>query len=259
MPEHSRTTTDARTLLDALTSHRHYRYRGCAPTPREVADFPGQALGDPDLSVDAWSATTEDGGEAQKERAAREAAAKAVCASCPVLDACRAYALAETLDGKLAEPEGIWGGMAALERHRLFIRARMADGARTPEPTAAALAQARTDQKQAVLASLARETDEELVAYRAGMDVRTANWQRSLLCGLLGLDKETATRMQLLTAARALGVLPKGVRIRRDGAWPVPAAPDTTGARQRRIAAGAPIQLTLRFLDTLLADLEPTA
>ncbi|WP_033024176.1 hypothetical protein, partial [Streptomyces capuensis] len=93
-----------------------------------------------------------------------------------------------------------------------------------------ALSVARTDQKQAVLRALAREVDEELVAFRAGMDVRTANWHRSLLCGLLGLDKETASREQLLTTAQRLGVLPVRARILPDGRWPVAAAPNGDGS-----------------------------
>lgn len=38
------------------------------------------------------------------------AAAKAVCARCPVVAQCRDWALAS------AEPDGIWGGMTAAER-----------------------------------------------------------------------------------------------------------------------------------------------
>lgn len=41
------------------------------------------------------------------------AAAKRVCARCPVRTACLAYALEH------AEPEGIWGGLTAPERRRL--------------------------------------------------------------------------------------------------------------------------------------------
>lgn len=45
--------------------------------------------------------------------AEQEARAKAVCADCPVLAECRAYALRE------AEPEGIWGGLTVQERRGL--------------------------------------------------------------------------------------------------------------------------------------------
>ncbi|MFI0822288.1 WhiB family transcriptional regulator [Streptomyces sp. NPDC021098] len=227
-----------------LTEHRHYQYRGCAPVPSDIADFSGQALGDPALSIDAWSTPdrAEDDLEPQKARIARERRAIAACGRCPVLAQCRTYANSETPSGRLAEPDGIQGGMLPLDRHRALIKRRNA----APAPVVVDdVPEARTAQKQAVLAALARETDEELVAYRAGMDVRTANWHRSLLCGLLGLDKDSATRMELLETARRLGLLPKGTRIRPDGKWPVVAAPSGDGVRQRRIAPGMPWQIVL--------------
>lgn len=229
-----------------VSEHRHYKYRGCAP---DLA-HPSRAAGDLDLSTDAWSPSTVEGGEDQRARLAREKAALAVCAVCPVVQSCRAYGLATTPDGKqLVEPEGILGGMLALDRHRYLIQQRLAAPAtRTAAPVvelrATDIEAARTVQKQAVLAALARETDPNRVAARAGrvlgapMDVRTANWQRSALCSLLGLDKETATRQQLLDTARQYGVLPD-VQVIPDRR-PVAAAPDTTGARQRRITEAAP-------------------
>ncbi|MFD7922581.1 WhiB family transcriptional regulator [Streptomyces sp. NPDC059740] len=225
----------AATLHRQLTDHRHYAYRACAPDP----DHPGRAQGDLTVPVNAWLPHTDDDTEAPSARHAREKRAAAVCAGCPVLDACRTYALAETPEGKLTEPEGVWGGLRPLERHRDLIARRTA----TPAPggvTEASLAECRTPQKQALLRALARETDEELVAYRADMDVRTANWHRSILCGLLRLNKDTTTRSDLLAAARRYGVIPADARIRPEGRWPVPAAPDTTGTRQRAIAPDMP-------------------
>lgn len=235
---------DALAAREELTGHRHFRYRGCAPVPPEVADFRGQALGDPALHIDAWGAVDrpDEDPEPQKERIARERAALAVCGRCPVLAQCRAYANSETASGQLAEPAGIWGGMLALDRHRALIKRRQAD---TAIPAAAALTECRTAQKQAVLIALAREVDEELVAYRAGMDVRTANWHRAILCGLLGLDKDRASRAELLTTAHRLGVLPERAQIRPDGPWPIAAAPNGDGSRQRRIAPGMPQQVVL--------------
>ncbi|MFJ3699459.1 WhiB family transcriptional regulator [Streptomyces sp. NPDC090052] len=222
-------------LLRALTEHHHYKYRGCAPD--ELT--PARAAGDLHLSVDAWSPTTADGGEEQRARLTRERAAKAVCARCPVLDTCGAYGLSTVEhDGtaRLVEPEGILGGMLALDRHRHLIQQRITNPAPASPAavTPTGLAAACTAQKQAVLRALASTSDALLVAERAGMDVRTANWQRSALCGLLGVDRETATRQELLDTAQALGVLPAGVRVIPDRI-PVAAAPDTTGARQRRI------------------------
>ena len=55
-------------------------------------------------------------GERGPRRANREAAAKAVCATCPVLLACREHALA------VREPYGIWGGMSEHEREDVYTR-----------------------------------------------------------------------------------------------------------------------------------------
>lgn len=48
--------------------------------------------------------------EPKRERLAREAEAKAICASCPVLEPCRAYALSQE------EIYGVWGGMGEADR-----------------------------------------------------------------------------------------------------------------------------------------------
>ena len=47
-------------------------------------------------------------------RRKREAAAKNLCARCPVLDACLAHAL------DVREPYGVWGGLNATEREHLL-------------------------------------------------------------------------------------------------------------------------------------------
>jgi WhiB family transcriptional regulator, redox-sensing transcriptional regulator len=64
-------------------------------------------------------------GERGPRRSGREAAAKAVCARCPVLDLCRSHALAAR------EPYGVWGGMSESEREAVYAR-----GARQPETAA---------------------------------------------------------------------------------------------------------------------------
>lgn len=55
-------------------------------------------------------------GERGPRRRNRENAAKAVCGSCPVLDACRKHALA------VQEPYGIWGGMSEDDRLAILDR-----------------------------------------------------------------------------------------------------------------------------------------
>ncbi len=42
--------------------------------------------------------------------------AKAVCAECPVAEQCLEYAIATH------QPDGVWGGLTAIERHRLVRR-----------------------------------------------------------------------------------------------------------------------------------------
>ncbi|MEU8515060.1 WhiB family transcriptional regulator [Kitasatospora sp. NPDC048722] len=57
-------------------------------------------------------------GERGAAHQAREAAAKAVCAGCPVRIECRRYAL------QTREPYGVWGGLTEDERQRLLARRR---------------------------------------------------------------------------------------------------------------------------------------
>ncbi|MTV24726.1 WhiB family transcriptional regulator [Nitriliruptoraceae bacterium ZYF776] len=52
--------------------------------------------------------------EPKRERLAREAAAKAICAECPALVACREHAV---LHGELY---GVWGGMGETDRRSLI-------------------------------------------------------------------------------------------------------------------------------------------
>ena len=47
-------------------------------------------------------------------RQRREERAKALCARCPVIEKCRAHALA------VREPYGVWGGLSESERHQLL-------------------------------------------------------------------------------------------------------------------------------------------
>ncbi|SDR90652.1 WhiB family transcriptional regulator [Actinopolymorpha singaporensis] len=56
--------------------------------------------------------------ESAAERAAREAAATAVCARCPVRSQCEAHAI------NLPEPYGVWGGTTEASRrnHRQWAR-----------------------------------------------------------------------------------------------------------------------------------------
>lgn len=59
-------------------------------------------------------------GERGPRRTIREAAAKAICAACPVLVQCREAALAAR------EPYGIWGGLSEHEREQILGTGRHA-------------------------------------------------------------------------------------------------------------------------------------
>jgi hypothetical protein len=206
--------TDSIALRQAWEEHPRYRYRGCAPD----VDEPGRAAGNLELTLDAWSGSDREGSEPQKEREARQEAARDVCFGCAVMVQCDAYASSVTAEGRLAEPEGIWGGRTALERHKALIKARHAQPA-APDRRFA------TPQKRAVLEAFAAVWDPYEVASRAGVDVRTANWQRSNLTTLLGLPR-TASRGQLLAAAAERGLLEDVAVVADDGT--VPAVPPPT-------------------------------
>lgn len=70
-------------------------------------------------------------------RLSREAAAKRVCARCPVMVECREHALLQP------EPYGVWGGLTAAERRVVLARRRrreieLKNAARAADPIAAA-------------------------------------------------------------------------------------------------------------------------
>lgn len=53
-------------------------------------------------------------GERDPSRGRRDQAAKAICASCPVMAQCRDYALATR------EPYGVWGGLSEHDREEIL-------------------------------------------------------------------------------------------------------------------------------------------
>jgi len=57
-------------------------------------------------------------GERGPRRSGREAAAKGVCAGCPVVAQCRDHALASR------EPYGVWGGLSESEREDIWLAQR---------------------------------------------------------------------------------------------------------------------------------------
>ncbi len=57
-------------------------------------------------------------GERGPDKEDRDQAARAVCATCPVITDCRRHALA------VREPYGVWGGLTIEDRERLITRGR---------------------------------------------------------------------------------------------------------------------------------------
>jgi WhiB family redox-sensing transcriptional regulator len=86
-----------------IADHWEWQYEGAC------RDLPAEMFFHPD-------------GERGPRRRNRENAAKAVCASCPVIAACRAQALA------LAEPYGIWGGLSEDDRALILNKEIALDG-----------------------------------------------------------------------------------------------------------------------------------
>jgi WhiB family redox-sensing transcriptional regulator len=94
-------------------------------TPQEEAMADISRLPMPIIEVWEWqydaSCRSEDpeaffhpDGERGQARARREAYAKSVCATCPVIQQCAAHALS------VREPYGIWGGMSEDDRDRIL-------------------------------------------------------------------------------------------------------------------------------------------
>jgi hypothetical protein len=199
--------------------HRFFKYRGCAPDPVN----PRVLAADPGLPVDTHFPADRDGQEPKVVREAREAAAVELCLGCPVMVECDRYANSVTAEGRLAQPDGVWGGRLAKERREAFAARRHEVAQAAPD------VQVRTDQKRDVLLALAMcpDGDAGAVAAAAGVPVRTANWQRSRLVTQFNLNKASATRRELLAEAVRRGLLDAAVVVADDGSVPAwsPAGP----------------------------------
>ena len=102
VPEHSRNrprSTDAREAIMKLHG----------TLPSQGRDWPSQALCKGQPTEIFFAADNERGVQLRRN----ERCAKQICWSCPVLEACRSYAL------NAHEPYGIWGGLTPSERRRV--------------------------------------------------------------------------------------------------------------------------------------------
>lgn len=240
--------------FEAFTEDRFFKYRGCAPD----VDNPTRAAGNPALSRNAWVTEDRDGVEPQREREAREAAAIEVCVACPVMVLCDRYASSARPDGRLAEPRWIFGGRTAVERRRLFERREKPPVVVKTMERAVPASRLETKQKLAVLRALALCWDPFEVAAAAGVDVRTANWQRSRITSDMGLPK-SASRERMLAVAVERGLVDPAVVVLDGGR--VPAVPPPTKTETEAPApraalevlpgAGRPVQLSLWQPDVL--------
>lgn len=88
------------------------RYRNLEPTS-DFWSWRDQAacIGSDDLFYSAAD-------EPKGERRRKEEKAKAICATCPILDTCRQFAM----DSE--ELYGVWGGLTESDRHKLAGRHR---------------------------------------------------------------------------------------------------------------------------------------
>lgn len=94
-------------------------------------------------------------GERGSTRRRRDALAKAICATCPVMMQCREQSL------RVREPYGVWGGLSEHEREALLepLGAEKEHAPTSPEPTAGT----------PLLGRLHLQLDRDLLDGRAGL------------------------------------------------------------------------------------------
>ncbi|MFF2571158.1 WhiB family transcriptional regulator [Streptomyces sp. NPDC058084] len=170
--------------LAELEAHPHWPLRSCA-----VTNELGEPLVDPDLFY--------------KPGASSEKAAKDVCFTCPLVLACRDYALGGS---GWWESDGVWGGLTADERRaerraekkRLARIAQQGDRRPTPvenwEPSPA---------QASLLQALAEHPDLRAAAHALGTPFPNVRWVYSQMCEQLGFYQDELTTAELLKTAGA--------------------------------------------------------
>ncbi|WP_282792944.1 WhiB family transcriptional regulator [Streptomyces sp. CC224B] len=182
---------DRLAALMELHQHPQWPHRACARTSEL-----GEPLVDPDLF---YAVTSQE-----------QAAAVQVCEeSCPVLAACRAYALGS--DGWW-EPDGVWGGLTVKERmairkeRKATRRAelkRRSRQARQPRPVAVQTWRPTTKQLSLLRVLAQKDADLHTAAEALGSTYASVRWIHARMCRDLGFYPDELTVGQLVAAARS--------------------------------------------------------
>jgi hypothetical protein len=177
-------------LAALLTLHRHpqWPHRACGRT-----DPVGEPLATPQgfpISTELFFAA-----DAKRQRAA----SKVCTTSCPLVDACRDYALGG--DGWW-EAEGVWGGLTSKERGsiRRAHTKRRSRQARQPRPVAV-LNWQPTPKQRDLLRALARKNDLRAAAGTLGRTYASVRWMHARMCRELGFFPDELTIGQFVAAA----------------------------------------------------------
>lgn len=102
---------------DSVPAHRAPPRPAAHSRPTELMDVSdGWELDARCREADAALFFGPNGFEPKRERLAREAAAKAICRTCPALTVCREYALSQE------ELYGVWGGLGEADRRSVLER-----------------------------------------------------------------------------------------------------------------------------------------
>ncbi|MER5302183.1 WhiB family transcriptional regulator [Streptomyces lasiicapitis] len=170
------------TALSELEAHPNWGSRACA-----VTDELGGLLVDPDVFY----------------RPGDEQTAKRICRGCPLLAACRAYAMGGS---GWWETDGVWGGLTADERRaerraEKKRRTRLArQGDRRPQPVAS---WAPTPAQASLLQALSAQPDLRAAAEAMTMPFPNVRWVYSQMCRQLGFQQDELSVPEVLEEVTA--------------------------------------------------------
>lgn len=175
---------DKHTALAALEGHPAWPLRSCAVT---------NELGIPFIDPEVFFTPG----------AENEEAAKTVCASCPVLEACRSYALGGP---GWWESDGVWGGMTVEERRakrRAQRKRRTRDAQQGEQRPAAVENWTPSPAQEALLQVLAGCPDLRAAAVTMATPYPNTSWVYSQLCEQLGVHQDELPVAEVVKQAAA--------------------------------------------------------